>query len=517
MERIPISRFIEKRDVKSYLVSILVGVVVGFFCLAFRWGINFLQELRVGFWSAEWPVYFKIPLYIIVVYPILLFVNRLITDYPVVAGNGAEQTRGMLNGHLHHSNAFLFLMRKFIGAICSLGSGMALGREGPSIQFGGYWGIIISKICRITPGREEYLISAGASAGIAAALDASLAGPVYIIESLQKLNNYRTAICALLAGLTSGLLASVFMPANAYDQIRLIRPAVPDLHLLGFFAGMGTVLAVLGLLFTVFVAFIRRQFNHYPARTPFRLFFLAVCIAILGSWIPSLPGSGQEFMIAQALNSSSSVAEAALYVVVFFIFTAYSQGTTFPGGAFLPLLTLGGLTGRLFALILVSHGWCGMESVPYFMFLGMSGCFVVIMRTPLTGFLLVTEMTSHYEILLPALAVGIIGYFLISIVRIQSLPAELYNNLLDRIRSKDKEWLTIYMEVMPYSYFEGRNQQTVNLPYGCKISNLLRNKAIIPFDKDETLRAGDQIVFSVLNAGVERIYPALLSMASDQA
>ena len=71
---------------------------------------------------------------------------------------------------------------------------MALGREGPSIQLGTYLGIIISKVFRITPGRIEYMISAGSSAGIAAALNAPMAGPVYIIESLLKFNNYRMAM-----------------------------------------------------------------------------------------------------------------------------------------------------------------------------------------------------------------------------------------------------------------------------------------------------------------------------------
>lgn len=501
---------------KTYLVSILLGCVVGLFCLGFRWGIEELQTLRNGFWLNGWPAFLKIPLYIALIYPVLLFVSRMMERYPVLAGNGAEQTKGILNGHLPRKHAFRFLIRKFVGAIVSLGSGMALGREGPSIQFGGYWGIILSRICRIKPGRQEFLISAGASAGVAAALDAALGGPIYIIESLQKLNNYRIAICSLLSGLTAGLLAGLLMPVNHYEAIRLLRPVVTDGCLLGIFVGMGFFLAVIGLLFTVSVWGLRFLFNRYPGHKSFRLFLFAIWLALIGHFMPLLLGSGQGFMISQALDGTLLMNEALVYAVTYFLFAVFSQAFTFPGGAFLPLLTLGGLCGRLFGLILMAYGVCGPESLSYFMFLGMCGSFIVVMRTPLTGILLVTEMTSHYEILLPAMAVGVIGYFMISVVRITSFPTDLYQQLLHNVNARFRKDLNVWMEVMPYSYFEGKTPQTVDLPYGCTIAGVLRNEKMITFDAGETLNAGDQVYFAIQSTEADRIYQALLSMSSDQ-
>ncbi|MEG1585631.1 MAG: chloride channel protein [Bacteroidales bacterium] len=515
MKRFKISRFIQKRDVKDYLVSMLTGIGVGLFCVFFRFVIDYLTTLRLGFLTNSWPLFIRIPVYMLAAYLILLGIYQIIQRFPIVAGNGAEQTKGMLNGHIYRKNPLLRLMFKFVGSVGSLGSGMALGHEGPSIQFGGYLGVFTSRLCRVTPGREEYIISAGASAGVAAALNAPLAGPVYIIESLQKLNNYRMAICALIAGLTGGLIAAVLMPENPYLQIPVVKPAVSDFKLLLIFNLMGFYMAFIGALFTILVKFIRQRFNKGKKSATRRLFLLVIGMGLIGIYFPRLLGSGQPFMIQEAIHGTESVHMLLFLTIVSFLFTAYSQGTSFPGGAFLPLLTLGGLGGRLFGALLVAGGFCTVDSLSYFMFLGMSASFVVIMRTPLTGFLLVTEMTGHYEVLLPSLAVGIVGYFLISTLRMQSLPDDLYNMLLKRIHSEEDKTLTIYIEVMPDSYFEGKSEQTINLPSGCKVQHILRNKAQMPFSALRSLQAGDQIEFAIDNAEVEQVYQALVSLSSD--
>lgn len=515
MEKIGISRFIEKRDIKDYLVSILAGAISGIFCLFFRWVINELTSFRLDFLTGDWSPYLRIPLYVAVVYPVLLLINKLIRRNPIVAGNGAEQTKGMLNGHIRRQNTLLRLMQKFLGSVGSLGSGMALGHEGPSIQFGGYLGVFTSRMCKVTPGREENILSAGASAGVAAALNAPLAGPVYIIESLQKLNNYRMAVCALLAGLTGGLLAAVFMPENPYRGISLIKPDLSNIQLLTLFNIMGAYMAVIGVLFTAAVKFVRKRFSTLTSCVPGRLFVLAVGMGMIGLFFPGLLGSGQPFMIEIALRGQADLLFSGLLMLLCFLFTAYSQGTTFPGGAFLPLLTLGGLSGRFFGAMAVAAGVCGPESLAYFMFLGMSACFVVVMRTPLTGFLLVAEMTGRYEVLLPSLAVGIVGYFLISTVRMQSLPGDLYEMLLKHIHTEENEFLTIYMEVMPNSYFAGKEKATIGLPQGCEVTQVLRDRKPFSFEAAGALLPGDQIEFSVLNQEAEQVYQALLSLSSD--
>ena len=189
-----IKRNVNLRDLKSYIVSILIGAIVGIVCIIFRFILFSVENVRTSFLSNSWPWYLKSSLFVIVAFFILVLIYKLIQKDPLIAGNGAEQARGMLNGHIQHTHLFRRFADKFVGALASLGIGLGLGREGPSIQFGSYIGIMISKLFRITPGRIEYMISAGSSAGVAAALDAPMAGPLDIIESLLKFNNFRMAM-----------------------------------------------------------------------------------------------------------------------------------------------------------------------------------------------------------------------------------------------------------------------------------------------------------------------------------
>ncbi|MEG1615765.1 MAG: chloride channel protein [Bacteroidales bacterium] len=511
-----LTAFIKKRDLKVYFSSILIGIFVGLFSILFRYVIDQLGALRTGYFESSLAWYLKFPLYIACIYFVLLLINYMIIKYPIVGGNGAEQTRGMLNGHLHRKEAPKHLLEKFIGSVFSLGSGMSLGHEGPSIQFGGYIGMIISRFLKITPGREEYMLSAGASAGVAAALNAPLAGPIYIIESLQQINNIRMSICSLLAGLVGGLIAYVFMPDNPYRFFVLKGPELNEFVVPGILIVMGIYMMILGTLFTKLVEFFRKRYfaGVYSARI--QLLALTVMMALIGYYIPLLLGSGQPFMIAQGVSGTLETSRAALILLISFLFTAFSQGTTFPGGAFLPLLTVGGLSGRLFGLILLSLNVVTVEQLPYFMFLGMSAMFVIVMRTPLTGFLLVLEMTGHFEVLLPSLAVGIVGYFLISTVKMKSLPASLYNTLLKRIESTSVKTLTIAFEAMPNSYFIGKDAADLNLPSGTRLLYVKREHREVTLMNGEKIEAGDQLYFAIQKEEVEKVYLALLSLSSDQ-
>ena len=76
------------------------------------------------------------------------------------------------------------------------------------------------------------------------------------------------------------------------------------------------------------------------------------------------------------------------------VFTVFSFSSGLPGGNFIPTLVTGGLTGKLYALILVQHGIVRMESVSYVMLIGMGAFLVAVVRTPITAIILITEITG---------------------------------------------------------------------------------------------------------------------------
>ena len=506
---------INLRDFKNYVVSIITGAIVGVVCIFFRIMILKIEHLRTGFLINSWSPYLKFPLFIIVIYILMMGVYYLILKDPLIAGNGAEQARGMLNGHIQYKGIFRHLINKLAGSTASLGMGIGLGREGPSIQFGSYIGILLSKFFRITPGRIEYIISAGSSAGVAASLDAPLAGPVYIIESLQKFNNYRIAICSLLAGMVAGIMAKTWLTYDPYAPIIVKHPDISAYETILILVIMGVVMAVAGLLFTECVKWWRMRIDLRLKDVRLRLLIMAVGMGLIAVKLPGLLGSGQTFMINEAVSGNNEFHRSVILFVITFLFVAYSQAISFPGGAFFPLLTLGGMFGKFFAIVLIELGYVGHESVSFFMIAGMNAAIVIIMRTPLTGLLLVAEMCNQFSMLLPALVVSYTGYFLISIVKTESLPANFYNMLLKRIHAGEEKQLHIYTEVMPNSYFEGKTNKNINLPSGCVLDTVLRDNKEISFSGDETLRAGDQLKCLVDSGETAIIYQSLLSLSSE--
>ena len=294
---------------------------------------------------------------------------------------------------------------------------------------------------RVTPGRIEYIISAGASAGVAASLDAPLAGPVYIIESLQKFNNYRIAICSLVAGMIAGIMAKTLLSYNPYSVIKIIEPDISPYYLFLILVIMGLVMAFLGFIFTEVVKKWRLGLDLTFQDVRMRLIIMAGVLTIIAIKLPGLLGSGQYFMINEAIYENYDIIRMLILFAITFFFVAYSQSVTFPGGAFFPLLTMGGIFGKLFGLLLAKWGIVEIESFSYFMIIGMNAAIVIIMRTPLTGLLLVAEMCDRFDMLLPSLIVSYTGYFLISAIKSQSLPANLYNLLLERIHAKENKQL----------------------------------------------------------------------------
>ena len=102
---------------------------------------------------------------------------------------------------------------KFIASLFSLGSGLLLGREGPTIQLGGNIGKMIKDIFRQPDIENNPLVSAGAAAGLASAFNAPLAGIIFVIEEMHghfRFNFY--SVAAIMIGSSTD---STVLPLNS--------------------------------------------------------------------------------------------------------------------------------------------------------------------------------------------------------------------------------------------------------------------------------------------------------------
>jgi chloride channel protein, CIC family len=243
------------------------------------------------------------------------------------------------------------------------------------------------------------LMAAGAGAGLATAFNSPSAGAVFVLEELVQRFEHRIAIAALAASATAIAVARAFLGAAPDFAVEPLAPIVPlgqPLFLvLGVIAGLLAVGYNRLLLGTIaLVGSLERLPQEVKAGA------IGAGVAVVAWFAPGLVGGGDD--ITQRTLSGSVV---LAFVPVAFLIRAvlgsasYAAGT--PGGLFAPLLVLGAQLGLLVgvgsAAVFPSLGLQPQA----FAVVGMAAFFTGVVRAPLTGIVLIIEMTAAFNMLLP--------------------------------------------------------------------------------------------------------------------
>ncbi|MGL5674404.1 MAG: chloride channel protein, partial [Plesiomonas shigelloides] len=124
---------------------------------------------------------------------------------PEAAGSGIQEIEGAMDG-LRPVRWWRVLPVKFFGGLGTLGSGMVLGREGPTVQMGGAVAQMIADLFRLgkNPEIRNTLLAAGAAGGLTAAFNAPLAGVLFVIEEMRP--QFRYSLISI-----KGIFLSVIM------------------------------------------------------------------------------------------------------------------------------------------------------------------------------------------------------------------------------------------------------------------------------------------------------------------
>jgi len=323
---------------------------------------------------------------------------------PIATGSGIPQVEAELTNELPEPPIMLVPV-KFLGGLLAIGAGLALGREGPSIHMGAGIAHLVAKIGRRNWSDCRVMLAAGAGAGLATAFGAPVAGAVFVLEELVRRFDTRITIATFGAS-ASAIAVSSKLLGTAPDFIVPPLP-YPGLRMSIAFLLLGLVSGVLG------VAYNRSIIGALSASDLFRRWPVELRAAIIGAsvgliaWFgPNLVGGGDA--ITQRTLSGGGGALAVLSLVFLLRFglgaVSYAAGT--PGGLFAPMLVLGTQSGLIFgALWALAFG--AMPADPTALgVVGMAAFFTAVVRAPVTGIILVTEMTGSFTLLLPMLLAG---------------------------------------------------------------------------------------------------------------
>ncbi len=319
---------------------------------------------------------------------------------PAAAGSGVPHVEAVLRGELPQM-PFYLLPIKFVGGLLAIGAGLALGREGPSIQMGASIGNRVGQMFRRNVSDCRVLLAAGAGAGLATAFNAPIAGAIFVLEELVQQFETRIAIAALGASATAIAVARIFIsdtPDFHVDALAYADAQVRPLYfVLGAIAGLVAILYNRALLATIAAA---NRLERWPV--PLRAALIGAAVGILAWFAPGLVGGG-DAITQRTLSGAGALAIVPMVFLLRFALGTVSYAARTPGGLFAPMLVLGAQLGLLFGVV-CRMAFPDLQIQPVgFAVVGMAAFFTGVVRSPLTGIVLVVEMTASVHMLLPML------------------------------------------------------------------------------------------------------------------
>jgi CIC family chloride channel protein len=245
------------------------------------------------------------------------------------------------------------------------------------------------------------LLAAGAGAGLATAFNAPIAGAVFVLEELVRRFETRIAIAALGASATAIGVARLFLGDAPDFQVGPLPFACSGTGALFFVLG-----AVSGLLAVAYnrtllgVVAASDRLGRWPVEL--RAALVGSAVGVLAWFLPDLVGGGDP-ITQRTLAGTVTLSLLPLVFLLRFGLGAVSYAAQTPGGLFAPMLVLGAQLGLLFgALCLLGFPGLGLQPEA-FAVVGMAAFFTGVVRAPVTGIVLVIEMTATFTMLLPML------------------------------------------------------------------------------------------------------------------
>jgi CIC family chloride channel protein len=385
------------------LLTLIIGAVVGLVVAAF---IYVTEDLGARMYPAGGAAWRRV---------LIPTSGALITGYllsrffPNARGSGIPQTKAALflrDGYI----SLRTILGKFGCCSTSLASGIALGREGPSLQVGAGIASVLGRRLGLGPSRIRELIPVGAAAALAAAFNTPVAAVLFTLEEV-------------MGDLHAPVLGSIVLgSATSWVTLHLLLGDEPLFHVPSYqlvspiefvtYAVLGIAGGLVSVAFVKLLLAIRKYFLALPKWSEWlQPAAGGLAVGLMGWFVPEVLGVGYGH-VSEALNGQMTLQVMALLVVLKLIATTSCYASGNAGGVFGPSLFIGAMLGG--AVGTVAHQLLPdfTGGVGAYALVGMGALFAGIVRVPLTSVIMIFEMTRDYSIIVPLMISNLMSFYI---------------------------------------------------------------------------------------------------------
>lgn len=491
-------RFSRRFQIDLIVEGVLVGLAGGGVVTLYRLSLSNAEKLLRAITGAINGDLSLMGLWFLALLVLVAIVGTLVRWEPSTSGSGIPQVDAEVIDRMDMPWHRVIAAKFVEGTACAF-AGLSMGREGPSVQLGGMAGKAVSKLFRRKRGEERLLVTCGAAAGMSAAFHAPLTGVLFALEEIHKEFTASLIISVMASSLVADYLMSGVLGVAPVMSLTFVHD-LPHIDY-ALVVILAVICGVLGALHNRGMFACQGLYGRIKKLNPYLRLVIPFMLAGVAafSW-PELMCGGDAIFEQIVKPNGLLFGSVVALLVGKYLFTTISFGSGAPGGTLFPLVVMGALIGSAFALCASGFFGFDMTYYPNFVALGIAGLFSSVVRAPVTGVVLVFELTGSLDAMLSVSLVSIISYMVANLTKTDPFYEHLLSKQLGvqadnpAVSGLTGQKIVKIIHVGAGSRLEGMRVSDVPWPDGCRVVLVARASSELIPTGDMRIEALDELL-----------------------